>query len=134
MAWRDWSSRGRIGKPGGGEGGVGAGEGEGECCLGPLESKKLTGQRVGVDHVSDPNAEETRSAEARRGPMEKAPHPLQDFLTFPNLPICISLFPHRRPGNQSSSLSLHWEGSQLKNIPRWRGVGWGGEYLLSDSL
>ena len=35
----------------------------------------LTGQRVGVDHFSDPNAEETWSAEARRGPVEKAPHP-----------------------------------------------------------
>ena len=123
MTWGDWSSRRRPWEAGGGEA---------EFCLGPLEFKMLTGQWVGVDHFSDPNAEETRSAEARRGPMEKAPHPLQDFLTSSNLPICISLFPHRRPGNQSSSLSLHWEGSQVKNIPRWRGAG--GEYLLSDSL
>ena len=51
------------------------GEGEDEFCFGPLEFKMLTGQWVGVDHFSDPNAEETWSAEARRGPVEKAPHP-----------------------------------------------------------
>ena len=100
--------------------------------MGPLEFKMLTGHRVGGITSQIQMQKRLGVLKPEGGPWKKHPiHPLQDFLTFPNLPICISLFPHRRPGNQSPSFPA-LGGESIKKYSMVVVVG--SEYLLYDSL
>jgi len=133
VTWGDLFLEGGLRKLGGEEGRVGVGEGdEDEFCFGCVGFKILMGHQVGVD-ASNQHAEETPSAGAGRGPMEKESHPLQDFLTFLHLSMHISLSSHTDTlAAKASNLPLPWEGDKFFKIPwRW---GWRSICFLMDSL